>query len=92
MASWIKKEKNWLRVVPRERHESVPVTPPASSNVCTINPPQVITLGVVIHKPLRCPDLSCNSRDLKCQSTSARPVLYYKCKTCGKKFKVLERD
>lgn len=43
---------------------------------------------VVVHKPLKC---KCGSKKVHCYGAD-RPVLYYKCMECGRKFKVIERD
>lgn len=43
---------------------------------------------VIVHKPLRC---KCGSKKVHCYGAD-RPILYYKCMECGRKFKVIERD
>lgn len=43
---------------------------------------------VIVHKPLKC---KCGSKKVHCYGAD-RPVLYYKCMECGRKFKVIERD
>lgn len=49
---------------------------------------EVSESDVVVHKPLKC---KCGSKKVHCYGAD-RPVLYYKCMECGRKFKVIERD
>ena len=43
----------------------------------------------VIYRPIRCP--KCSSKNVKCYS-SAPPIRYHKCRSCGWKFKSWESD
>lgn len=80
---WVRKS-GWLRDYAKPRH-------------CVQERPQEKQEeqedeSVVIHKPIRCPKAGCRSRRVKCYAANARPVLYYRCKECNHKFKVIEED
>jgi len=86
--SWIRKTSSpWLGEIKPTREDNVADVVVDESNLMDPGKPAPT---VVIHKPLKCP--YCKSKNLKSQGTSARPILYYKCNTCKKNFKVLEQD
>lgn len=80
MSKWIN-TKGWLKGYVSEKDRPVA----ANGN---ISKGQDIK-STVVHIVLRCP--RCKSQKLKCYGAD-RPVLYYKCNSCGWKFKVLEVD
>jgi predicted RNA-binding Zn-ribbon protein involved in translation (DUF1610 family) len=87
MVSWIKREKNWLRDIPRHHQELAPAVqsqkPPISSTDACIDIPRY---GVVYYS-IRCP--RCRSTEVKTH-TSTLPLRYHKCKKCGFNFKSRE--
>jgi transposase-like protein len=86
VVSWIDNKKGWLKGYKPERETVVGV----------LDEPKPVEIKnqkrpgekVVEHIALKCP--YCHSKKVKCYGAD-KPILYYKCTLCKKKFKVLER-
>ncbi len=82
MAKWIN-AKGWMNDDRLMKRQKVPDNGLPEKEI--VEAPES---EVIVHKPLKC---KCGSRKVHCYGAD-RPILYYKCMECGRKFKVLERD
>ncbi|OGX05400.1 MAG: hypothetical protein A3G87_03210 [Omnitrophica bacterium RIFCSPLOWO2_12_FULL_50_11] len=80
MTKWIN-AKGWLKGYVSEKSKAAVIDEGVNKE------PEI--KATIVRLVLRCP--RCKSLKLKCYGAD-RPVLYYKCNSCGWKFKVLEVD
>lgn len=82
MGKWID-AKGWMKDDRLNKRQKV-----ADDVIPAQETEEVTESEVVVYKPLKC---KCGSRKVHCYGAD-RPILYYKCMECGRKFKVLERE
>ena len=84
MASWIKRNDNWLPRQPREKANDEPSPTPKKDAEKIVSPP--MQYGIIYY-PLRCP--RCKSTEIKTH-TSKPPIRYHKCRKCDYNFRSIE--
>lgn len=80
--SWSERKQGWLSDYRTRR--------PETNQDAGSAPKEAENEYSVFYIPIRCPNKKCQSKDVKCH-TSSPPIRYHFCRKCGLRFKSVEK-
>ena len=89
--SWLGGDKNWfLSEQNKSNLKSKDKKKKIDEKQADVGSEQSYNGYAVMYVPIRCPNKTCLSKNIKCY-TSSLPVRYHFCRDCGLRFKSIEK-